>query len=388
MLQIRINGAVYSGFTTATATKTMQSLCGSFEFSTSGGDELTLITKDIKLFDTAEIYADGVKVMTGYVEVLNISYSADSYSVVISGRERTCDVVDTRITTSFVNTQTKNYLDLITQAFKVVGFSTPSTNVINIINNSTTSSDAFNSTDMQIAGDGQSLYDFLNLYAQKQFIVLITNENGDIELANSGNEISGYDIINFKGVDVKNNIYKASVTYNVSQLFNTYQYRCNPNFIDVFDQQTSSAEQSTIVYTSQADDSVRVGRQYIDIDSEIYTLSKLKDRVAWKMQTNQANARQYKVTLNGHTFTQTLEPTNINSFLDTESLVKPLKINQLINVTDDICGINEVMLIDELIYKMDESGNTLDITLVNRNAYTLQAEDTILSNKFYGAGNV
>lgn len=388
MLQIRINGTVYSGFTTATATKTMQSLCGSFEFSTSGGDELTLITKDINLFDTAEIYADGVKVMTGYVEVLNISYSADSYSVTLSGRERTCDVVDTRITTSFVNTQTRNYLDLITQAFKVVGFSTPSTNVINIINNSTTSSDAFNSTDMQIAGDGQSLYDFLNLYAQKQFIVLITNEDGDIELTNSGNEISGYDIINFKGVDVKNNIYKASVTYNVSQLFNTYQYRCNPNFIDVFDQQTSSAEQSTIVYTSQADDSVRVGRQYIDIDSEIYTLSKLKDRVAWKMQTNQANARQYKVTLNGHTFMQTLEPTNINSFLDTESLVKPLKINQLINVTDDICGINEVMLIDELIYKMDESGNTLDITLVNRNAYTLQAEDTILSNKFYGAGNV
>lgn len=388
MLQLRINGTVYSGFTTARATKTMQALCGSFEFSTSGGDELTLITKDIKLFSLAEIYADGVKIMSGYVEVLNISYSADSYSVVISGREKTCDVVDTRITTNFVNTQTRTFFDLITQAFKAVGFSIPSTNVINIVNNSITASEAFASTDFQIAGDGQSLYDFLNLYAQKQFIVLITNENGDIELTNSGSEISGYDIVNFKGVDVENNIFKASVTYNVSQLFNTYQYRCNPNFVDVFDQQATSAEQSTIVHTSTPDNSVRVGRQYIDIDSEIYTLAKLKERVAWKMQTVQANARQYNVTLNGHTFIQRLEPTNINNFLNSESLVKPLKINQLVNVKDDICGIDEIMLIDTLVYTMNESGNTLEITLVNKNAYTLQAEDTILSNKFYGAGNV
>jgi prophage tail gpP-like protein len=388
MLQLRINGTVYSGFTTARATKTMAALCGSFEFSTSGGDNITLITQDIKLFDLVEIYADEVKIMTGYVEVLDVSYSADSYSVVISGREKTCDVVDTRISTSFVNTETKTYLDLITQAFKVAGFSIPSTNVINVVDNSTTATNAFSRTDFQISGDGQSLYDFLNLYAQKQFIVLTTDENGDIVLTNSGSEISGYDIINFKGVDVKNNIYKATVNYNVSQLFNTYQYRCNPNFVDVFDQGATSAEQSTIVYTSQADDSVRVGRTYIDIDNEIYTLAKLKDRVAWKMQTAQANARKYSVTLNGHTFEQKLEPTNINSFLDTPSLVKPLKINQLINVNDQICGIDEIMLIETLVYSMNESGNTLDITLVNRNAYTLQIEDTILSNKFYGTGNV
>lgn len=383
MLQLSINSVVYSGFTKATATKTMQNLVGSFNFEATGGKTLQEFSEKINLFDTVEIYADKIKIMTGFVEVLDISYSSDNYTVTVSGREKTCDVVDSMISTTFTKTASTTFKQLIDSVLSKTQLSTRAQNPIKVIDKSTNSAIAFLSTDQQISGNGQTVFDFLNMYALKKYIVMITDENGDIELVNSGNDVLQYKINNKEGV--KNNIWKSSITYNVSKLYNTYQYRAFPDFTNQASQtQTPQQQSNSIVYTTVPDDSVRIGREFIDIEENNFTVLKLKDRARWRMQTNIANARRYKVTLDGHTFVQSTRTNQFANFIAENTSVQPLKINQLIDVDDEIAGIDETLLVESLTYSMSENGNTLDVVLVNRFAYTLQAEDTILSNKFYG----
>jgi len=371
MLELQINGSIFGGFTSARVNKTMKSLCGEFEF-TAGGDltyskleELGLvITKD----SIVEILADGIKIMTAYIEKQSISYSEDNYYISLSGREITCDIVDCRISASFTKTAITDFVTLVSNVFNNENLN------YKIVNNALTSSTStYLTTDFQIASTGESVIDFLNRYGMKKYIVLLTDEDGNFLISNSGqnkSDISSYKLRNKIGLE--NNIWKASINYDRSQLYNLYTYQSIPNYADVSDQGQTSSQQSNVTYTSKADNNIRTGRNYLEVESEFYSVSKLKERVAWKLQTQIANSRQYNVTLDGH------------SFIDDSGNKVIIKPNQLINIIDETCNINEEMLVNDVIYNMSEDGNTLSIEFVQQDAYNLLAEDVILQNVYYG----
>jgi prophage tail gpP-like protein len=376
MLSIKINNAVFEGFTEASVTKTMQALCGQFEFK-AGGDLTYARLQELGLIITkasiVEILADGQKIMTGYIEQQDISYSNNTYSITIAGREITCDIVDCRVSATFTNTSNTSLIDLIQAVFNNEGLN------YTIVDKSTTAVTPFQSTDFQISTNGESVIDFLNKYALKKYVMLLTDENGNFELANSGSDLSNsgkgseqssYLITNEIGL--YNNIWRATVSYDQSQLYNTYTYLGIPNYNDVTTQGQVPRDQSFIAYTGIPDSNIREGRNYVEVQSESYSVQKLKERVSWKMETQIANSRKYSVTLGGH------------SFIDSNGDDVLLKINQLIKVVDDTCGIDEIMLIESLNYRMDINGNSLTVVLVQKDAYNLRAENEILSNPYYG----
>tara|TARA_R110000868_G_scaffold389629_1_gene658949 strand:- start:79 stop:1203 length:1125 start_codon:yes stop_codon:yes gene_type:complete len=372
MLELKIKGSIFGGFTEARVNKTMKALCGEFEFL-AGGDltyskllELGLIiTKD----SIVEILADGIKIMTAYIEKQNIEYSDNNYSISLSGREVTCDIVDCRISTSFRKTATTDFIQLTNSVFN---FEKLKYSIIDKSINSATKN--FLSLDIQAPSSGEAVIDFLNKYAMKKYCALMTDENGNFLIANSGkglSELSSYKLRNVIGIE--NNIWKGSVNYDFSQLYNTYTYQSIPNYQDIIDSDQTPKQQSNIQYTSNPDESIRVGRNFVEVESESYTLIKLKDRVSWKMQTQIANSRQYNVVLDGH------------SFIDDNNNKVVIKPNQLIDIVDETCNINETMLVNEIIYSMNSSGNSISIELVQEDAYNLISENIVLSNKFYGS---
>lgn len=371
MLELKINGSIFGGFTEARVNKSMKSLCGEFEFI-AGGDLTYSKLKDLGLVITknsiVEVLADGIKIMTAYIEKQYISYSDNSYSISLAGRDITCDIVDCRISTSFTKTATTNFIQLVEAVFNFENLR------YFIIDKSISSSISnFLSLDTQYPSSGEAVIDFLNRYAMKKYCVLLTDENGGFVIANSGkglSELSTYKLRNIIGVE--NNIWKGSVNYDFSQLYNTYTYQSIPNYQDIIDSGQTPKQQSNIQYTSEPDDAIRVGRNYVEVESESYTPIKLKDRVSWKIQTQIANSRQYNVVLDGHTFT------------DDKGNKVVIKPNQLIDIIDNTCNINETMLVHDVTYNMGSNGNTVSIEFVQEDAYNLLAEDTVLSNKFYG----
>jgi len=359
MLTLAVNGTHLTGFTHAQAGKTMTSLSGTYLFQATGTEKLDNFP--VKPFDEIEVFADNIKLLTGFVEKLQVNYAKDTYTVIVSGRELTADIIDSRLSATFTKTNSVTLLDFINNVFKAVGLTRYT--VLDTSNNE----EPFFATDQQIGGTGESVYDFIKTYSLKKSTVLLTDENGNVVIANSGANRNGYNLLNIVGG--QNNIYKASVTYDTTGLFNIYEYRTFANFNDV-DDRGKSLEQQTNVIAIATDDNIRTGRRYVDIDADSYTQDKLQDRALWRLNSQIANSRKYTVILNGHSFIVNNQRTLI-------------KINELIKVRDEIAGVDEVMLVESTNYTMNENGNLLALTLVQKDTYSLLAEDVILSNVWY-----
>lgn len=93
-LTLTVNGRVYEGWTEAHVTRSLEQCASVFELEVTerwaGRDG----SWQIKSFDTAVISLGADKVMTGYVEEYLPAYDGNTHSVRITGRSKTCDLVD------------------------------------------------------------------------------------------------------------------------------------------------------------------------------------------------------------------------------------------------------------------------------------------------------
>ena len=377
MLELHINNKIFEGFRSIQATKNMGGLCGHFTITFAGTSVISDITDRINVFDKITIYADSHKIMTAFVETINIDYTSDNYEISVCGREVTCDVVDCKVSAGFTQTGTTSLVTLISNLFAKeklgeIGQSAPKSNPIKIIDKSDQGNDPFLFSDFLIASNGTSVYDFINTYAQKKFAILITNADGDIVIANSGVETLSYSLTNIPGE--RNNILKSNLAIDVSKLYRSYTYRSIPDYTNQVGSDASPESLSTVSATSESPDTnIREGRNYLNIQDDAYTIKKLQELVRWREQTNITNARVYTVTLAGHTFK--------NLAIGGASGV--ISLNDLIKIDDKMAGISDAFIVNGLTYLMSEDGNTLEIEFVNRYAYSLLDQETILKNAFY-----
>jgi prophage tail gpP-like protein len=97
-LTLNINGKKYSGWTKAKITRGIDRAVGDFEFEVS---ERWLNKSNgqlqIQPQDTCTIYAGSDLLLTGYVDKYKPSVDANNHKVVISGRSKTGDLVDSSV---------------------------------------------------------------------------------------------------------------------------------------------------------------------------------------------------------------------------------------------------------------------------------------------------
>ncbi len=89
-----VNGTRFGGWKAAEATTSIESVCG--QFSVELMDKWTEESQpiEIKLFDECQVLLGDEPVITGYIDNVSPAIDADSHSVNISGRDKTCDLVD------------------------------------------------------------------------------------------------------------------------------------------------------------------------------------------------------------------------------------------------------------------------------------------------------
>jgi prophage tail gpP-like protein len=93
-IRVAVNGTSYGGWKTAAVSRSIDSLCGQFDMGLmdrwSIGQELI----EIRPGDACQALIGDEPVMTGYVDSVAPAISAGEHSVNISGRDKTCDLVD------------------------------------------------------------------------------------------------------------------------------------------------------------------------------------------------------------------------------------------------------------------------------------------------------
>jgi prophage tail gpP-like protein len=93
-LTLTVNGKIYQGWTEAAITRSLDRCASAFELSVT--ERWAGQGQDWKIVpgDEAVVAISGTPILTGYVERYMPAYSKDRHDVRISGRSKTCDLVD------------------------------------------------------------------------------------------------------------------------------------------------------------------------------------------------------------------------------------------------------------------------------------------------------
>lgn len=120
MIELKIDGIKYSGWKTASATRTLNCFASTFNLTVSGrriGSK-----QNIPLDGLAKIYVDDILVITGYLDEVKPQYDASKHEIIFSGRSKTCDLVDCSAifeTGQIINGTAKEIIQKIIAPFKI-----------------------------------------------------------------------------------------------------------------------------------------------------------------------------------------------------------------------------------------------------------------------------
>jgi prophage tail gpP-like protein len=348
-MSIRVNGVNLSGFKSGTAFRSMEALCGSFNFTSSVQDDETF---PVKVNDLVEVLVDGQTIATGYIDAGSGSYDATTHEATVRGRDLLQDLVDSSIgaTKQF----TGGTLESITKTvLSDLGFTG-----VNIINEAGTIK-PFEVTETESAEIGMGAFDFLEVYARKRQVLLTTDGLGNIVFARGTTVAPTTRLVMKRGHD-GNNILRASYSKDYSKRYNKYKVAAQQN-ISLLD---STFEQATVdqkgVVLDTGKEEIRATR-YLEINAEDNMVSETaKERATWEANFRRANSIIYNPVVQGH--------------LDVD---KPWAPNTLVYVEDEYAGVVGNRMIKSVNYMYDlTEGSITELITTSEDAYTLQAVES------------
>lgn len=351
MITLEVNGIKYEGFTDIAVTRNIETISGSFSFSATS-DEVVLFP--IKSGDACKVWIANTLVINGYVETVGVSYDYNAHGITISGRDRTCDIIDSTI----VGTKEFQGLSLISIIQKVLADHGLSD--IKVINQAGDITEVFTDSDPASSPISQTLFEFIETYARKRQVLLTTDGEGNIVLARSATATSSVNLENRVNGQF-NNIKSARVNYDFTKRFYKYtlQSQQNPSASGLAFGADVSYENVAVQTGFALDNNVRASR-ITEIISETSDANVNLTRLAiWTKNLARARSTEYECTVQGYHYDGG----------ETE-VWKP---NILVKVVDEFANINATLLIKAVEYKLSlGEGSTTTITLVDADSYTLQ----------------
>lgn len=342
MLLLEINGSVYENATSIRVYRSLYNFLGQFDAYTTANENDAL---PVKVGDVVRVLADRSPIFNGYIESIGVRYDNGSHEISISGRDKTCDVLDSTV---FGQKTYKGAINLKSVAEKVLlnnGISG-----ISVLDQSLTNVYDFKSGERIQAEVGQTIYEFLDKYARKIQVVMTTNEDGNIVFYRGSAEDSG---LNLKFGE---NILSASFSKKNSDRFNKYIARSQ---LDPLSNQSLSAD-DIVNQTGQTavDSEIRQGR-ILEFNTEEEMNNDLSfDRAAFEANIRRANSINYSCVVQGH---------SVNGSI--------FKVNSLAYVSDDFCKIASKMLIHSVEYSYSlGSGSRTKLEMTYKDAFTLDAQ--------------
>lgn len=355
-MRIEVAGKQYSGWVEAEIKLSMDNIADKFKFSATAKDGVSL---PFRGGEECRVFVDGERVLTGHIEIVNVSGDNTEHTINISGRDRTGDVVDSKIG-ALADIRSPVTLKRIIE------------NVLKHIDSPIKVTESFSprlfttAEDLSSPEPGQDVWDFIETLARTRQVLLTSNSLGNIEITrSSGIYIRATLQNNIK--DDSNNVISYSVAYDTTGVYRIYRISSQLNPIAV--NNAGDVANDTIVEqrTAAADSSVRRGRQFV---KEAEKAGNALDRVIWEYNIRQARSMVYSATVDGFR--------NATGNL--------WAINEIVNVHDEYAGIDARMLVNSVQFSIADSGRRTMLSLVNKNSYTLSLEPTLTKTDKLGVG--
>lgn len=347
-LILEVNGIKYQGFTDALVNRSVENLASQFSYSTTVKDSFDFmsgsfskIQNDLKVQDSVRVFIDSNLVMSGFIEDLDISYSAGSHSISVSGRDKTCDLIDN----SIIPKQyfQRNFVRLLKTVLK------DNRQSIKVIN------DVFDLENLSAnevinTESGDTIATFMDRYAKKLQVLLTTNEDGDLVITREGSDLAvGALVQEIKGYN--NNILSASINISSTERYRyieLYSSKGNNDYIAQTIGQSGTAIDSSIRETR---------RKRINMSATTESGS-LKNLAKWHVNIRRAKGSRYSCRVQG--------------FYTSGNFGLLWQPNTLVQLKDDACQVTGQFLIQGVSFVKNLQGSFTDLSIVEQGAFSIE----------------
>ena len=309
-------------------THDMQSAASNFQLQLASND---LISTNIIEGEPCEILINSKPVITGYIDVLSIDYDKNNYSVSIEGRSKISDLIDCSIPAKkmagvqFNNQTFLQLCQVLSGQFDI--------NVVDDVG-------GWKPIKRVVFEQGQTLFEFLELIARSQAVLLQSNSVGDLVITRAGSQR-----IN-TALALGENILSASTKRDITSRFSHY-YFTGQTWGDDSKSGTSIAH----ISESVKDENIRYRPTVFQVEN-VTDLAQLKARATWQRNINYGRSRPVIYKVNGWQHRNGL-----------------WAINRKVKVIDSWLGIDDWLLITKVVFSLTEEGELTEITVMPKVAF-------------------
>lgn len=353
-IYLEVNGIKYEGFTEISVNSSLENFCSSFSFATTLKEKLSFLgdktgkfTNDIKLQNKVKIYIDDIKILTGYIEAIDLDYDSQSHNIVYSGRDIGGDMVDSSIIQATY--KQRNFAMLVQIVLAKNGFAS-----VKVINKAGLL--FLEQTEVIATEDGEKVFDFLDRYAKKLQVIIKINRDGDLEIVREDDNVVKNMLINNRTKD--NNILSAKLQLTTKDRFNV---------INVYSQANNRKHTTTsISQKGTAIDSAIRNTRRISLNMNTASQSKTLSALAqWNVNVRRAKGSRYICKVVDF-YSERIE--NIQIFkLNYNQVWQP---NTLVDIVDEVAQIEGTFLIQGVEFTQSVSGSFTTLDIVEKGSFT------------------
>jgi prophage tail gpP-like protein len=331
-LTLNIGGASYEGWTAVTVTLSMENLSGSFQLTLTdpGGSGATSIRPN----DPCTVLINGQLVITGYVDKVTPSFDAESHQLVITGRDKAGDLVDSSVVNGTGQYKKQKIHSIVKNVAEPFG--------VNVENKSGGGADktleTFN------VDQGATAFETIQKLAKKGGFLAVSDGKGGIQLTRAATEMMGTALV--QGV----NILSANCDYDASQKHSAYHVKGQRQGKDN-DPVKKIARNKAVV----DNEFVNRYRPLLIVADGQADEKDVKDIANWEATIRAAKATKAEITVVG--------------WQENPGSGSLWGINRLVRVESSWLGMNDTMLISSVKFTLDENGEQATITLTSKDAF-------------------
>lgn len=369
---LKVNGQSYEGWLKVSIQASIDRLARAFAL------EVTRTFPNTRLIpispgDTCEVFINDIKVLTGYVDAVPMSYNATSLSIQVTGRSKTADLCDCNSPpkgTAIKKTSSLLWSDTSSSSLSSATEcenSWNTTKVSQIIESLCAPYDIRTTIDASLGNQVTSFTvtptDTVAASIKKllllENLVVMDSEHGGIVIEKVGSSIAS------DSLETGYNILTANFKNDVSSCFSNYvSYGQQAN------DGNKSAKECSQSYIAQSDTFIRPRFKNIKLTGNA-TAQNCVERSNFQANYDIAKSKSVNYTVQGWL--------NKNG-----ELWKP---NQLVYVKDTVFGIDEMLLIKSVVLSKGSSGTTTSLELISKDAYKSDAVTPTKTTKSSSSSN-
>lgn len=354
MITLEIEGTEFAGFQEAILSKSFDSASAQFTATLSS---TAPIENPIKAGNKVKVLIDGFIALTGFIDRLDSSFSPDSHTITVRGRDKTSDLIDSTISEDIsVSTPTT----LVKFAEQVISNIGSDIEVVSYV-----SEDTFDIDDSLTAKTGETAFDFIEGYCRKLQVIATTDGLGKLVFTRASSTDKAVVMLINKKDGAQNNVLSGSFYIDHSQRFHKYTILSQGNAVGEINLDLDAASPADMAGRSFTivDNNIRGSRVFSKTSEKSANQDQCESECKWNTNIKRARSFAYTATVAGHVMSP-------NSDI--------WRTNTVVHIIDDFADLpSAYLLISDLTFNYSLSGgSTTDITCVTPDAFTLQPVET------------